>query len=315
MFAASIAFSLGVKLDAIRQGLRTFDTTFFQAPGRMNVFNEHPFKVLFDYGHNAHAVAMLADLAGRLDVTGRRIVVLAGPGDRRDEDLRAIARRCRRPLRSLHLPARRQPARSRARRSAAHHGRGAARGRRAAVGDLGDTGRAGSDRCGAQHGPPGDLLLIFADALVRSWKQIIYFRPEGATESAAARAPAPVAAAAAVEAPIESSAPLLARRPDPRRARHPLCAGGVRLSETGSPPFTDSRRLTGHNRFFDGPGAVLESTESDAGILLDWAAALAPCAAGVALARGSGHRRRACERRIACAWRPARPALHRDRGQ
>src|SRR5690606_16375661 len=92
MFAAAMAFSLGIRLDAIRQGLRTFDTTFFQAPGRMSVFNEHPFKVLFDYGHNAHAVSMLAELAQRLDVAGRRIVVLAGPGDRRDEDLKAIAR-------------------------------------------------------------------------------------------------------------------------------------------------------------------------------------------------------------------------------
>src|SRR5262249_30715225 len=92
MFAAAMAFSLGIKLDAIRQGLRTFDSTFFQAPGRMNLFNEHPFKVLLDYGHNAHAVAAMADLAQRLDITGRRIVVLAGPGDRRDEDLVAIAR-------------------------------------------------------------------------------------------------------------------------------------------------------------------------------------------------------------------------------
>ncbi|MEO7430774.1 MAG: cyanophycin synthetase, partial [Dokdonella sp.] len=40
MFAAAMAFALGIKLDAIRQGLRTFDTTFYQAPGRMNVFNE-----------------------------------------------------------------------------------------------------------------------------------------------------------------------------------------------------------------------------------------------------------------------------------
>ncbi len=80
MFAAAMAFSLGIKLDAIRQGLRTFDSTFFQAPGRMNVFNEHPFKVLFDYGHNAHAVGAMADLAQRLDVhrpTHRRA---RGPG-------------------------------------------------------------------------------------------------------------------------------------------------------------------------------------------------------------------------------------------
>src|SRR5690606_2920107 len=91
MVAAAMAFSMGIKLDAIRQGLRTFDSTFFQAPGRMNVFNEHPFKVLFDYGHNAHAVGVMADLAQRLEVSGRRIVVLAGPGDRRDQDLREIA--------------------------------------------------------------------------------------------------------------------------------------------------------------------------------------------------------------------------------
>jgi len=95
MFAAAMAFALGIKLEAIRQGLRTFDSTFFQAPGRMNVFDEHPFKVLFDYGHNAHAVAAMVDLAQRLEVTGRRIVVLAGPGDRRNEDLIAIARSVR----------------------------------------------------------------------------------------------------------------------------------------------------------------------------------------------------------------------------
>ena len=28
-------------------------------------------------------------------------------------------------------------------------------------------------------GAPGDLLLIFADALVRSWKQITKFKPAG----------------------------------------------------------------------------------------------------------------------------------------
>ncbi|MCI1710147.1 MAG: hypothetical protein LKM39_07145 [Chiayiivirga sp.] len=136
MFAAGMAFSLGIKLDAIRQGLRTFDTTFFQAPGRMNVFNEHPFKVLFDYGHNAHAVGVMADLAQRLDVAGRRIVVLAGPGDRRDEDLRGDRRGGRRSFRPLHLPPRRQPARARWRRSAAHPGARAAGQGRAGECDL-----------------------------------------------------------------------------------------------------------------------------------------------------------------------------------
>ena len=152
MFAAAMAFSLGIKLDAIRQGLRTFDSTFFQAPGRMNVFSEHPFKVLFDYGHNAHAVGMMADLALRLDVTGRRIVVLAGPGDRRDEDLVAIAGGRRGPLRSLHLPPRRSTASPRSGRSAAHSSAGLAGRRGTRQRDLDDSRRAGGHRGGAAHG-------------------------------------------------------------------------------------------------------------------------------------------------------------------
>jgi cyanophycin synthetase len=92
MFATAMAFSFGLDLDNIRHGLRTFDTSFFQAPGRTNVFDEHPFKVILDYGHNPAAIAAMADLADRLDIKGRRIVVSAMPGDRRDEDIVASAR-------------------------------------------------------------------------------------------------------------------------------------------------------------------------------------------------------------------------------
>jgi cyanophycin synthetase len=193
MFAAAIAFSLGIKLDAIRQGLRTFDTTFFQAPGRMNVFNEHPFKVLFDYGHNAHAVSAMADLAQRLDVVGRRIVVLAGPGDRRDEDLVAIADAvagrfdhyiCRRDdsfrgrdgdevprIQSRALIAKGVP--------------------ETAISIIPDEQEAID--AALRMGRPGDLLLVFADALVRSWKQIIKFRPEGSAAPVAKSTPADIA--------------------------------------------------------------------------------------------------------------------------
>ncbi|HKD54970.1 MAG TPA: cyanophycin synthetase, partial [Steroidobacteraceae bacterium] len=188
MFAAAMAFSLGMKLDAIRQGLRTFDSTFFQTPGRMNIFDEHPFKVLFDYGHNAHAVAAIAELAQRLDVVGRRIVVLAGPGDRRDEDLVAIARAvagrfdhyiCRRDdnLRD------RKPDEVPRIQAAALRAAGVPE---AAISVIPDEQEA--INAALEMGQPGDLLLVFADALVRSWKQITKFKPAG---SAPAAAPAP----------------------------------------------------------------------------------------------------------------------------
>jgi len=207
MFAASMAFSLGVKLDAIRQGLRTFDTTFFQAPGRMNVYDEHPFKVLFDYGHNAHAVGMLAELAGRLEVAGRRIVVLAGPGDRRDEDLRAIARAV--AGRFDHYVCRRDDnLRDRAPDEVPRIIASellAAGVSQAAISMIPDEQEA-IDAALAM-GRAGDLVLIFADALTRSWKQIIRFRPEGAPAQAA-RAHEPAAPTPVIEAPAETPAPL-----------------------------------------------------------------------------------------------------------
>ncbi len=91
MFATALAFSLGKTLEDIRQGLRTFNTSFFQAPGRMNVYDEHPFRVILDYAHNPDGVRLMSQLASSLEIKGKRIVVIAGPGDRRDQDLLAIA--------------------------------------------------------------------------------------------------------------------------------------------------------------------------------------------------------------------------------
>ncbi|MES2668893.1 MAG: cyanophycin synthetase [Pseudomonadota bacterium] len=199
MFAAAMAFSMGIKLDAIRQGLRTFDSTFFQAPGRMNVFNEHPFKVLFDYGHNAHAVAAMADLAQRLEVSGRRLVVVAGPGDRRDEDLREIAKAVAGGF--DHYICRRDDG-LRGRKSdevpqliaATLRAHGVADHQISIIPDEQDAIDAG-----LRMAQPGDVLLVFADALVRSWKQIIKFKPEGAPQKVAVAAASTVDEGATAE--------------------------------------------------------------------------------------------------------------------
>jgi cyanophycin synthetase len=193
MFAAALAYGLDIKLDAIRQGLRTFDSTFYQAPGRMNVFDEHPFKVIFDYGHNAHAVGMLAELAGKLDVRGRRLVVVAGPGDRRDADILAIADAvagrfdhyvCRRDdgLRG------RAPDEVPAMIAARLRERGVAEAQITVIPDEQE-----AIEHALRMARENDLLLVFADALTRSWKQVIKFKPDRSTAPAPAVA-RPVAA-------------------------------------------------------------------------------------------------------------------------
>jgi cyanophycin synthetase len=178
MFAAAMAFSMGLKLEDIRHGLRTFDTTFFQAPGRMNIFDEHPFKVIVDYGHNPAAVAAMCDLVDRLDVAGRRLCVLAAPGDRRDEDIAEIARIaaghfdryiCRR---DDHLRGRRPDEVPHLLRD------GLLAAGVAADQILVIPEEQSAVDASLREARPGDLLLIFADAITRSWKQVIQFRPE-----------------------------------------------------------------------------------------------------------------------------------------
>src|SRR5207237_7289366 len=64
--AAAAAHAAGAHLHDIRQGLRTFSTSFFQAPGRLNLFELNGVKVVIDYAHNAHGLETVGDFVERM---------------------------------------------------------------------------------------------------------------------------------------------------------------------------------------------------------------------------------------------------------
>jgi cyanophycin synthetase len=112
--AAAAAWASGAHLHDIRQGLRTFSTSFFQAPGRLNLIElGGGVRAVIDYCHNVDGMRQLADFVERMMTdsvgiaeagkerrrsrrvrpgnerrarTGRAIGVIGIPGDRRDED-------------------------------------------------------------------------------------------------------------------------------------------------------------------------------------------------------------------------------------
>ncbi|MEE4637407.1 MAG: cyanophycin synthetase [Wenzhouxiangella sp.] len=188
MFAAALAYNMNLSLDDIRQGLRTFDTTFFQAPGRMNIYDDHPFRVIMDYAHNPAAVRAMCDLVERFEVEGRRLVVLGAPGDRRDEDIEAIADVAAKHF--DHFICRCDDHR---------RGRGDDEVARMLQDRLIHNGVKPEnidivvdEQASIDHAlgiaAPGDLLLVLADQVKRSWKQIIYF-DAGQAESAQTHRP------------------------------------------------------------------------------------------------------------------------------
>ncbi len=87
MFAVAICYSMGMSLENIKNGLLTFKTDFSQVPGRLNIYDEYPFKVLMDYAHNPAALKVIGELSQRMEVKSKRTLLLSAPGDRRDEDI------------------------------------------------------------------------------------------------------------------------------------------------------------------------------------------------------------------------------------
>ena len=89
--ATAIAYGMKVPIETIRQALATFVTTFTQNPGRLNVYDGHPFRVILDYAHNPHGMGQIRELVEKMRPNYRRVIaVLGGTGDRRDEDLREL---------------------------------------------------------------------------------------------------------------------------------------------------------------------------------------------------------------------------------
>jgi cyanophycin synthetase len=88
--ATGAAWGSNVSLDAIRNGLRAFAASFFQAPGRLNLLELTGFRVIVDYCHNVPGMLELVEFVRRL-APHRAIGMVAMPGDRRDEDIREFA--------------------------------------------------------------------------------------------------------------------------------------------------------------------------------------------------------------------------------
>ncbi len=187
MFAAALAYNMDLSLDDIRQGLRTFDATFFQTPGRMNIFDDHPFRVIMDYAHNPAAVRAMCSVVDHFEVEGRRLVVLSAPGDRRDQDIEEIADiaaghfdhficRC-----DDHRRGRGEDEVARMLKARLVH-QGVSEDRIDIVTD---------EQAAVEHAlglaVAGDLVLILADKIKRGWKQIVQFQPGLSAAPAAAR--------------------------------------------------------------------------------------------------------------------------------
>ncbi len=91
VLAATLASYLqGFKTEDISLSLQTFIPSAAQTPGRMNIFEFKKFKVLIDFAHNPSGYKGVEEYLSSVEAT-KKIGIIAGVGDRRDEDIKECA--------------------------------------------------------------------------------------------------------------------------------------------------------------------------------------------------------------------------------
>ena len=85
--AVGAAWAVDVHWDAIAQGLASFISDIQGVPGRFNLFDYRGATLIADYGHNPDAIAALVQAVDNMPAN-KRVVVISGAGDRRDQDIR-----------------------------------------------------------------------------------------------------------------------------------------------------------------------------------------------------------------------------------
>jgi cyanophycin synthetase len=85
--AVGAAWALNMSWETIAEALASFVSDSQTVPGRFNLFKHQGATVIADYGHNPDAIKALSETIINMPAK-KRMVVISGAGDRRDEDLR-----------------------------------------------------------------------------------------------------------------------------------------------------------------------------------------------------------------------------------
>jgi UDP-N-acetylmuramyl tripeptide synthase len=92
MHAVAASFLSGVDIETIQTAMSSFRASYETTPGRLNYFDELPFRIIMDFAHNPDGIRRLCEFIDRQDVPGRKLVAFAGSINRADEVIRQMGR-------------------------------------------------------------------------------------------------------------------------------------------------------------------------------------------------------------------------------
>lgn len=182
--AVAMAYARGVPIMTIRSALGTFQSTFQQNPGRLNVHDAHGFRVILDYAHNAAGLEALGRVVRGLRPRYQRCTgVISIPGDRRDDDILEMGRLAAGMFDTLYF--REDPGtRGRPRGQIMNMLQAGAMETGMAAANMHlIAGEAEATAAALAAAQTGDLLVVTPTEVEATWKQIVDFCPRPAAPS------------------------------------------------------------------------------------------------------------------------------------
>lgn len=176
--AVAVALGIDIEMGIIRSALSTFASSFEKNPGRLNIYDDHGFRVIMDYAHNPAALSALLDMTEKMRPQYNNLIgCFSIPGDRQDKDIREMGRIAARSLDFIIF--RESPDR-----------RGRAEGEvlrllkegalEAGFPEINitciDTEEEAADVC-LSMAAPGDLVILTPSDVEGTWQRIISFKP------------------------------------------------------------------------------------------------------------------------------------------
>jgi cyanophycin synthetase len=186
--AAAMCAAHGVPLDTIRTGLAHFSSSYDLSPGRLNIYDGHPFRVIVDYAHNPAAMLALGQLIGRMRGEHSRVIGMANvPGDRRDEDIIETGRITANIFDELVF---RESPDGRGRPPGEVMGlmaQAAMEAGKTADHILQIVSEDEATQTALRMARPGDLVVLLPTSVDKIWKQVVAFQPDLTDMTAAQR--------------------------------------------------------------------------------------------------------------------------------
>ena len=89
MHAIAASYLAGINIEDIGDAMRNFRSGPESTPGRLNIFDELPFRVIIDFAHNADGFLKLSEFIDTQAVSGRKILVFGISDNTKDADIKA----------------------------------------------------------------------------------------------------------------------------------------------------------------------------------------------------------------------------------